>query len=243
MTGTVLELRGVGKQFGGLRALHKVDLAVSAHEVVGIMGANGAGKTTLFSLIAGHQTPSSGDILVDGKSILGLQPYEICWRGVGRTFQTVRPLAGLTVFDNVMIAARFGADYLRAVDARQRARTIIEAVGLTASANDQAESLTLSAQKKLEVARVVATGARIVLLDEVMAGLTPIEITAMLDVIKQLRGQYALTVLIIEHVMRALMHISDRILVLHHGESIALGAPGVIRSDQRVLDCYLGKDE
>ncbi len=238
----VLELRGVGKRFGGLRALENVDLAVAADEVVGIMGANGAGKSTLFNLIAGHQRPSSGEILIDGRSVLGLRPFEICRRGVGRTFQIVRPLGGLTALDNVVTAARFGVDRLRAPAAAQRASDLIEAVGLAERMNDRAETLTLSAQKRLEVARAVATGAHIVLLDEVMAGLTPSEVLAMLDVIRRLRTQNRLTILIIEHVMRALMQISDRILVLHHGEPIALGPPALVSTDPRVLECYLGTE-
>ncbi len=242
MTARVLELQQLGKSFGGLRALQNVDLAVVAHEVVGIMGANGAGKTTLFSLIAGHLAPTTGDILVDGSTVLGLRPYQICRRGIGRTFQIVRPFADLTVFENILIAARFGVGRLATAAATARARSVLEAVGLGDRAHVNAASLTLSAQKKLEVARAVATGAHIVLLDEVMAGLTPAEVAAMLEVIRRLHWEYRLTILIIEHVMRALMQISDRLLVLHHGEPIAIGTPDAVGRDPRVIDAYLGRD-
>jgi branched-chain amino acid transport system ATP-binding protein len=243
MTAHVLELREVGKSFGGLRALHNVDLAVSANEIVGIMGANGAGKTTLFGLIAGQHRPTTGDILLDGTSVLGLRPYQICRRGIGRTFQIVRPLADLSVFENVLIAARFGVHRLASSAATTRARDLLAVVGLADRAQLKAESLTLSAQKKLEVARAVATGAHIVLLDEVMAGLTPSEVDTMLEIIRRLHREYRLTLMIIEHVMRALMRISARVLVLHHGEPIAIGAPDAISKDPRVLEAYLGKDE
>jgi branched-chain amino acid transport system ATP-binding protein len=237
---SLLEVRNLGRNFGGVRALHGVDLTVNAGEVVGIMGANGAGKTTLFALIAGNLKPSAGDIRLDGESIVGLSPDKICRRGVGRTFQTARPFGDLTVLENVTTAARFGMDRLDAQAAAKRALHLIDIVGLGARREHLAGDLTLSGQKRLEVARSVATGARLLLLDEVMAGLTPTEVAQMLEVVQTLKAEIALTVLIIEHVMRALMRISDRILVLHHGEPIALDVPAEIAKDQRVLDCYLG---
>jgi branched-chain amino acid transport system ATP-binding protein len=236
----LLEIRNLGRNFGGVRALHGVDLTVNAGEVVGIMGANGAGKTTLFALIAGNLQPSAGDIRLDGSSIVGQSPDEICRRGVGRTFQTARPFADLTVLENVSTAARFGVHRLEAHAAAKRATKLLDIVGLATRRDQQAGNLTLSGQKQLEVARAVATGARLLLLDEVMAGLTPTEVMQMLEVVQNLKAENALTVLIIEHVMRALMRISDRILVLHHGEPIALNVPAEIAKDQHVLDCYLG---
>lgn len=240
MTTALLELRGVEKSFGGLRAVRDVNLSVSKGEIVGIMGANGAGKTTLFALIAGHLQPNAGEILLDGKSIVGLPPHKICRRGIARTFQIVRPFAGLSVLENVVVSARFGATWSGKASATSAATKVLEAVGLGPRLYDRAGSLTLSGQKKLEVARAIATGAHIVLLDEVMAGLTPPEVSEMLEIISWLRFQYDLTILVIEHVMRALMRISDRVLVLHHGETIAIGTPQVISNDQKVLDCYLG---
>jgi branched-chain amino acid transport system ATP-binding protein len=236
----VLEVHDLGRNFGGVRALHGVNLAVNADEVVGIMGANGAGKTTLFALIAGNLKPSAGDIRLDGSSIVGLSPDKICRRGVGRTFQTARPFGDLTVLENVTTAARFGVHRLEAWAAAKRAAQLLDIVGLGTRRDRQAGDLTLSGQKRLEVARAVATGARLLLLDEVMAGLTPAEVMQMLEVVQTLKTENALTVLMIEHVMRALMRISDRILVLHHGEPIALNIPAEIAKDRRVLECYLG---
>ncbi|MGD9924527.1 MAG: ABC transporter ATP-binding protein, partial [Pseudorhodoplanes sp.] len=169
----LLEVSNLGRNFGGVRALHDVDLIVSPGEVVGIMGANGAGKTTLFALIAGNLQPSAGEIRLDGSSIVGLSPDRICRRGVGRTFQTARPFSDLTVSENVITAARFGTRRLEARAASQRASQLLEIVGLGARGDQLAGDLTLSGQKRLEVARAVATGARLLLLDEVMAGLTP----------------------------------------------------------------------
>jgi branched-chain amino acid transport system ATP-binding protein len=240
MSGVILELDRVGKTFGGLRALHDVSLGVRAGEVVGIMGANGAGKTTLFSLIGGHALPSAGDILLNGCSIVGLSPDKICRRGIARTFQIVRPFLGLSVRDNVTIAARFGAKACDVASANRIALDLLASVGIADRADDLAEALTLSGQKRLEVARAIATGARIVLLDEVMAGLTPAEVNEMLVILGRLREQHHLTILMIEHVMRALMRISNRILVLHHGECITIGAPAVVADDERVRACYLG---
>jgi branched-chain amino acid transport system ATP-binding protein len=237
---SILQIRKVGCRFGGVRALHDIDLTVQQGEVVGIMGANGAGKTTLFALISGNLRPSAGEIRLRGASIVGLSPDEICRRGIGRTFQTARPFAGLTVLDNVATAARFGVARLDERAARERGLALVERVGLSARQHDAAADLTLSGQKRLEVARAVATGAKLLLLDEVLAGLTPAEVGQMLEVILGLKAEHDLTVLIIEHVMRALMRISDRMLVLHHGEMIAHGTPSEIANDQRVLDCYLG---
>jgi branched-chain amino acid transport system ATP-binding protein len=237
----LLQLRQVGMMFGGLRALHAVDLTIAAGEIVGIMGANGAGKTTLFGLIAGSMRPTSGEILLDGRSIVGLTCDRICRLGIARTFQIVRPFGGLTVLENVAVACRFGMHGANREVALRVAAELLDVIGLADRAEDRASSLTLSGQKRLELARAVATGARLVLLDEVMAGLTAAEVADMLGVIRQLHKSNGLTILIIEHVMRALMHVSGRILVLHHGESIAIGAPEEIARDERVLACYLGK--
>ena len=240
---TLLDVRGVGKSFGGVRALSGVTFAVGEGEIVGIMGANGAGKTTLFGLIAGHERPSQGEIVFAGHRLAGLPPHRICRLGVARTFQIVRPFLGLSVAENVAIAAAFGADAAHgrgAVPAPRRAHEALELVGLAQRAGDLAETLTLSGQKRLELARAVATGGRLLLLDEVMAGLTPSEVAAMLLVVRRLHEEYRLTVLIIEHVMRALMQLAQRIVVLHHGELIAEGAPAAIGADPRVLACYFG---
>jgi branched-chain amino acid transport system ATP-binding protein len=237
-----LELVGLGKSFGGVSALSDLDLAVSPGEILGIMGANGAGKTTLFGLIAGHLRPSTGDIRLDGSSLLGLSPDRICRRGIGRTFQIVRPFGGLSVLENVMVAARFGTAWLDRPAAAAKAGEILAAVGLGERRDSLASALTLSGQKRLEVARAVATGARILLLDEVMAGLTPAEVDEMLEILRRLHQRHALTILIIEHVMQALMRISERILVLHLGRTVALDRPAAIARNPDVLACYLGEE-
>lgn len=238
---TLLAIRSVSKSFGGLRALNEVSFEVEEGAIVGIMGANGAGKTTLFSLIGGHERPTSGDILYDGRSLAGLSPHRTCRLGIARTFQIVRPFGGLTVAENVATAALFGAAGNTTPGAAQRsAQEILEFVGLAERADDAAETLTPSGQKRLELARAVATGGRLLLLDEIMAGLTPTEVASMLDIVRGLHETRRLTILIIEHVMRALMRLADRIVVLHHGEMIAEGAPAAIGADPRVLECYLG---
>jgi len=238
---TLLSLRGVSKRFGGLRALADISFDVAAGEIVGIMGANGAGKTTLFSLIAGNERPSGGAILLDGKPLAGLPPHKVCRLGIARTFQIVRPFGGLTVAENVETAAMFGAARAPSpAAAAVRARDVLALAGLSDRAHDRAETLTLSGQKRLELARAVATGGRLLMLDEVMAGLTPAEVAAMLEIVRRLHREYGLTILVIEHVMRALMQLAGRIVVLHHGEMIAEGTPAAIGADPRVHECYFG---
>jgi branched-chain amino acid transport system ATP-binding protein len=239
---SLLDIRALTKSFGGVQALRGVSFAVAREEIVGIMGANGAGKTTLFALIAGHSRPTSGDIVFDGRRLNGLRPDRVCRAGVARTFQIVRPLRGLSALENVSTAALFGADPAAGrKEAEARAADILEQVGLSGQAAQMAGALTLAAQKKLEVAKALATGPRVLLLDEVMAGLTPAEVEAMLDIVRRVKARYALTVLIIEHVMRALMEISERIIVIHHGEKIAEGKPAEIAEDADVQAAYLGR--
>ena len=238
----LLELERVSKRFGGVLAVREVSLSVEAGEICGLMGANGAGKTTLFSLIAGHSKPDRGDIRFDGKSLTRLRPEQICRLGIGRTFQIVKPFAGLSVEDNLVTAASFGtARFKRRADAVAFSRGILEDFGLTSVAGQPAGTLTLSGQKRLELARAIATGARLVLIDEVMAGLTPTEVAAMLETIRNVHRSRDLTLIVIEHVMRAVMQLAQRIIVLHHGELIAQGAPEAIANDPQVLRVYLGE--
>ncbi|MEX0807840.1 MAG: ABC transporter ATP-binding protein [Dongiaceae bacterium] len=238
---TLLALKNVGIRFGGLKALDDVSLSVEAGEIVGIMGANGAGKTTLFSLIAGHQKPDSGRILFDGRNIAGMRPDAINRRGIARTFQIVRPFRSMTVRENVMIGALFGAGADETLGAaRQDAARILDEVGLASEADLPAGALTLAGQKRLEIARALATRPRLLLLDEVMAGLTPTEVVAARDMIRRLRKDHALTILIIEHVMTALMELGRRIVVLHHGLKIAEGTPDSIAASALVQEAYLG---
>lgn len=238
---TILSVRGLGKRFGGLTALSDLSFDVSAGSIVGVMGANGAGKTTLFSLIAGNAKPSSGDIHYQGASIIRLRPDQICGLGVARTFQIVKPFPALTVLENLRTAAMFGkAGFRSAAKADAASLEVLSEVGLADVAHRLASTLTLSGQKRLEIARAVATGARLVLLDEVMAGLTPVEVAQMLRTLRHLHASRGLTLLVIEHVMRALMELCSQIVVLHHGELIAQGSPQEIGVDEKVLSVYFG---
>lgn len=239
-----LAVNNVGREFGGLRALSDVSFEVEEREILGIMGANGAGKTTLFALIAGHLRPSSGDILFYGQSIVGLRPDEICRRGIARTFQIVKPFGGLTVIENLMTASMFGAKRTLHLDqARAHSREILCELDMLDLQDRPAHALTLSGQKKLELARAVATGCRLVMLDEVMAGLTPTEVSEMLELVRTLHRTRGLTILVIEHVMKALMRLSHRVLVLHLGRTIACATPAEIAADARVHEIYLGESQ
>lgn len=238
---SLLALTHVSKSFGGVHAVKDVSFSVREGEIFGLMGANGAGKTTLFSLIAGHNKPDQGEIHLDDQRIDGRRPDRICRAGIARTFQIVRPFGGLTALDNVATAAWFGAQPAASAHAaRDRAAEILDEVGLGDLAGQPAASLTLAAQKKLEVAKALAASPRILLLDEVMAGLTPTEVRAMMAMIVGIRDSYGLTIVIIEHVMSALMELSGHIFVLHHGEKIAEGTPAEIAEDAAVQDAYLG---
>ncbi|MBM3553921.1 MAG: ABC transporter ATP-binding protein [Alphaproteobacteria bacterium] len=239
---SLLSLNQVNKRFGGLRALTDISLDVEEGEILGLMGANGAGKTTLFSVICGHARPSSGEIRLGGESIVGLRPDQVCRRGIARTFQIVKPFGQMTVMENLLTAAMFGPAAIRRRDrALGHCREVLDELGMGDAASQPAHSLTLAMQKKLEVARAVATGCRILMLDEVMAGLTPTEVNEMLAIIRRLRLTRRLTILIVEHVMKALMELSSRVVVLHHGELIAKGTPSEIAADENVLEVYFGR--
>jgi branched-chain amino acid transport system ATP-binding protein len=235
----MLEVRNVSKSFRGLRAVHQASFEVPAGSINALIGPNGAGKTTIFNMIAGVYAPDGGEIAFEGKRIDGLRPDQVCAAGVGRTFQLVKPFAGLSVLDNVMVGA-----FLRersAAAARQASAQILERLGLAAKRDLPASSLTLPDRKRLEVARALATRPRLLLLDEVMAGLRPTETDQMVQVFRELNRE-GLTILLIEHVMRAVMALARHIGVLHHGEVIARGTPEQVVRDPAVLECYLGEE-
>jgi branched-chain amino acid transport system ATP-binding protein len=237
---SLLDVRSVSKHFRGLRAVHHASFDVPQGEIYGLIGPNGAGKTTVFNLIAGVYAPDSGEIHFGGAPLHGLRADQVCAAGIGRTFQLVKPFAGLTVLDNVMVGA-----FLRerqAAAARELAIRILERFGLGAKRDLPAASLTLPDRKRLEVARALATRPKLLLLDEVMAGLRPTECDQMVAVFRELNRADGTTILLIEHVMRAVMALAQRIVVLHHGEVIAHGTPEQVVRDPAVLECYLGEE-
>ncbi|GAC1570830.1 MAG: ABC transporter ATP-binding protein [Candidatus Elarobacter sp.] len=237
--GPLLELSHVEKRFGGLHAVKNVSFAVAAGEMVGLIGPNGAGKTTLFSCIAGYHRLSAGSIVFDGRQIGNHASFEICRTGIARTFQVVKPFARMTVLQSVMVGT-----FLRhraARDARRAALAVLERLRLSHLADVEAHSLTLVLKKRLEVARALATEPRLLLLDEVMAGLSPGEIPEILDVIRQINAG-GVTVLFVEHIMAAVMGIASRVVVLHHGELLADGTPVEVSRDPQVVAAYLGEE-
>jgi branched-chain amino acid transport system ATP-binding protein len=240
VSGAHLAVRGIGKSFRGLRAVSDVDFDVPAGAIHALIGPNGAGKTTCFNMIAGVFPPDSGSISLDEHAIAGLRPDQICAAGIGRTFQIVKPFMGLTVEQNVTIGAL--ARTSDVPEARAAARQILNDLGLDDRRESLAASLTLPDRKRLEVARALATQPRLLLLDEVMAGLRPTETDQMVAFLKALNARTGLTILLIEHVMRAVMALSRHVVVLHHGEKIAEGTPEQVTRDAAVLEVYLGQE-
>ena len=235
-----LQVKNISKSFRGLRAVNNASFEVPAGSINALIGPNGAGKTTIFNLIAGVYAPDGGEILFEGKRIDGLRPDQVCAAGIGRTFQLVKPFAGLTVLDNVIVGA---LQRERTVaGARGHAGSILRKLGLDAKAHLPASSLTLPDRKRLEVARALATRPRLLLLDEVMAGLRPTECDQMVEVFRDINRAEGLTILLIEHVMRAVMALARHIGVLHHGVVIARGTPEQVVRDPAVLECYLGEE-
>jgi branched-chain amino acid transport system ATP-binding protein len=237
----ILEGKKVTKYFGGLAAVSNVDFYIEQGEIVGLIGPNGAGKTTLFNLISGALTPKPGVIKFKEKTISGLKPYQICRMGAARTFQSIKIFANMPALDNVVLGSLFGpATVLSKADAIREATELLDFMELSALKATPAKDLTLVNQKKLEVARALATKPELLLLDELMAGLNTTEIVHAMEVVNRIRAK-GITIFMIEHVMKAIMNVCDRIMVLHHGEKIAEGTPQEISTSKKVMEVYLGE--
>jgi len=236
---TILNVDNVSKSFGGLKAVREVGFDLDEGEILGFIGPNGAGKTTLFNIVAGAIPADSGSVTFDGQRTETMGSHEIAKLGLVRTFQVVKPFGGLTVQENVLVGA-----FLKRQDpiqAEAQAREMMRITGLTPFADRPAQGLTLAIRKRLELARALATDPKVLLLDEVLAGLTPTEGAEMIEVVRLIRDG-GISVLIIEHVMAAIMALSDRIAVIHHGEMLAIGQPAEIVKDPRVVEAYLGEE-
>lgn len=236
----MLEVRSLHKSFRGLVAVNELNLAVPKGSIAALIGPNGAGKTTVFNLITGAMRPDRGQVLLDGKDITGRRPDQTCRAGIGRTFQVAKPLKDLTVEENVMVGALLTTR--KVSDARIAARRVLELLAFDREAAKLARELTLPDRKRLEVAKALATKPSILLLDEVMAGLRPAETDLMVETFRRLNRETGLTILLIEHVMRAVMALSGHVAVINYGSLIAEGPPDQVVRNQAVLDCYLGQE-
>ena len=238
----ILEGQGVTKFFGGLAAVSHVDFHIDRGEIVGLIGPNGAGKTTLFNLISAALPISSGEIRFKGQKLNGLKPHRVCKIGIGRTFQEIKLYVNMPVFQNVLVGAFFGSpNRISAADAAREASQALEFVGLSAMAGDSIQDLTLNNQKRVEVARALATGPELLLLDEFMAGLNSAEVSEAMELVTRIRDK-GITIFMVEHVMKAIMGICERVMVLDYGEKIAEGTPQEIAANKKVFEIYLGEE-
>jgi branched-chain amino acid transport system ATP-binding protein len=238
----LLEVIGLSKRFGGVQAVQDLSFTVEAGEIVGLIGPNGAGKSTVFNLINGVSPPDAGSILVEGRDVTGSRPWEIARRGLARAHQIVQPLTGMTVFENCSVGACFGRENLPLARARETVHDVAELIGISDRLDHLAGRLTTAGKKRLELARALCASPKLLLLDEVLAGLNATEIEHMIGVVRRIRER-GIAILMIEHVMRAIMSLSDRIVVLNLGGKLAEGSPQEIANDPHVIAAYLGEPD
>ncbi len=234
----LLEVKNISKFFGGLKAVNKLSFSLEKGELLGMIGPNGAGKTTAFNMIAGYFAPDAGAVFFNGENITGLRPWDACRKGVVRTFQLSKPFGNLSVCDNIMVGTFYHQK--NRLRAKKKAEEIMEFIEMTGQSNIEGYNLTAFDRKKLELGRALATGPQLLLLDEVVAGANPHEAAAMMELIKRVQKK-GITILIVEHVMKVIMGLSDRLVVLHHGEKLAEGSPDEISRNEKVLKAYLGE--
>jgi len=235
----ILKVENLTKEFGGLRAVDTLSLAIEKGQILGLIGPNGAGKSTAFNCIAGVYSPTGGNIFFDGKPANGLKPWNLCKKGLARTFQIVKPFASKSVLYNVMVGS-FAKTNKRHL-AREKALEVLESLNFADKKDVRAGNLTIADRKRMEIARALATEPQLLLLDEVMAGLRPSEVDDMVEILKSLRDN-GMTIFVIEHIMRAIMALSDRIVVIQFGKKIAEGTPTEIANNENVIKAYLGED-
>ena len=235
----ILEINNLVKDFGGLRAVDTLSLSIEEGEILGMIGPNGAGKSTAFNCIAGVYAPTKGDVYFAGKKINGVKPWNLCKNGLARTFQIVKPFRSKSVLYNVMVGSFVTTD--KTAVAEEKALNVLKILSFENKKDERAGNLTIAELKRLEIARALATEPKLLLFDEVMAGLRPAEVDEMVQIIKNLRDQ-GITIFVIEHIMRAIMALSDRIVVIHFGKKIAEGSPQEVASDENVIKAYLGDE-
>lgn len=235
----ILEINNLVKDFGGLRAVDTLSLSIEEGEILGMIGPNGAGKSTAFNCIAGVYAPTKGDVYFTGKKINGVKPWSLCKNGLARTFQIVKPFRSKSVLYNVMVGSFVTTD--KTAEAEEKALNVLKILSFENKKDERAGNLTIAELKRLEIARALATEPKLLLFDEVMAGLRPAEVDEMVQIIKNLRDQ-GITIFVIEHIMRAIMALSDRIVVIHFGKKIAEGSPQEVASDENVIKAYLGDE-
>jgi len=239
----LFEVKNLTKSFGGLKAVNNVSFDIKEREILSLIGPNGAGKTTIFNLISGVYKSDLGKIILEGEELNNLKPFEICNKGIGRTFQLMQPFYTMTTLENVTAGALFGRGKKISIkEAKKKASYFCDLVGLSHKINTESAQLTAVERKKLELARTLAVKPKLLLLDEVMAGLNPTEISEAVKLIQKIREKEKIAVFLIEHIMKVVMTISERVIVLHHGEKISEGTCEEVANDKKVIDAYLGEE-